>query len=99
MKARTIFSTATLLTLGAAGCAARTPAPVELTNARVEVARAQHGPASQLDPAGVHEAQVALANAEKAWSDAPEDPNTIDLAVIAQVRAEIAESHASTLQG
>ena len=35
--------------------------------------------------------------AEQAWNDQPDDPNTIDLAVIAQRKSQIAEAQAAAL--
>jgi len=52
----------------------------------------------QLDPTDVHEADLALQRAENAWNDSPDDPNTTDLAVIAQRKAQIAEAAAAALK-
>ena len=63
-----------------------------------EYAQAKGGVAIQLDPTDVHEADLALQKAEQAWDDQPDDPNTIDLAVIAQRKAQIAEAQAAALK-
>jgi outer membrane protein OmpA-like peptidoglycan-associated protein len=85
-----------LLALASCG-GARTP-PNELVNARAELVRAKQGPAAQLDPTDVHEAELALNRAEKAWGDDPDSPVTLDLAVIAQLKAQSAEATAGAMQ-
>lgn len=72
--------------------------PPALVDARKEYAQAKGGVAIQLDPTDVHEADLALQRAEQAWNDQPDDPNTIDLAVIAQRKAQIAEAQAAALK-
>jgi len=79
-------------------CGGPTAPPRSLVEARQELTRAQYGPASQLDPAGVHEAVVALQSAERAWQLAPDDPSTEDLALIAHRKALLAQSHASVMK-
>ncbi|HLK37745.1 MAG TPA: OmpA family protein [Polyangiaceae bacterium] len=72
--------------------------PKSLVDARDEFSRAKSGLAMQLDPTDVHEADLALQKAEQAWSSDPDDPNTIDLAVIAQRKAQIAENEAAAMK-
>jgi hypothetical protein len=83
--------------VGTTACAAQRAAPVVLLDARAECARAAAGPAMQIDPAVVHGAEVALAEAELAWKRAPDDPSTIARIVVAQRKAQIAESVAATV--
>jgi outer membrane protein OmpA-like peptidoglycan-associated protein len=52
----------------------------------------------QLDPTDVHEADLALQRAEQAWRDAPDDPSTIDLAIVADRKAQIAQAAAATIK-
>jgi outer membrane protein OmpA-like peptidoglycan-associated protein len=82
--------------VGACGGAALPPKA--LVDARSEFQQAKGGVAIQLDPTDVHEADLALQRAEQAWADQPDDPNTIDLAVIAQRKAQIAEAQAAALK-
>jgi outer membrane protein OmpA-like peptidoglycan-associated protein len=91
------FALATLASVGACG-GERLP-PKQLTDARSEFQQAKTGLAMQLDPTDVHAAELALQQAEQAWNSEPDDPNTIDLAVIAQRRAQIAEAEAAALKG
>jgi outer membrane protein OmpA-like peptidoglycan-associated protein len=73
--------------------------PKSLVDARAEFARAKDGIAIQLDPTDVHEADLALQRAEAAWNDSPDEPTTIDLAIMAQRKAQIAEAEAAALKG
>jgi outer membrane protein OmpA-like peptidoglycan-associated protein len=82
----------------ASGCGGEHIPPPALVDARKEYAQAKGGVAIQLDPTDVHEADLALQRAEQAWNDQPDDPNTIDLAVIAQRKAQIAEAQAAALK-
>jgi outer membrane protein OmpA-like peptidoglycan-associated protein len=68
--------------------------PKQLTAAREEYKRAKEGIAAQLDPTDVHEADLALQKAESAWNDHPDEPETIDLAMLAERKAAIAEAEA-----
>jgi outer membrane protein OmpA-like peptidoglycan-associated protein len=79
-------------------CASDRFPPPALVDARKEFEKAKGGIAMQLDPTDVHEADLALQRANQAWSDAPDDPNTIDLAVIAQRKAQIAENEAASMK-
>jgi len=77
------------------GCSASAP-PVELVNARQAYQQASSGQAAKLVPAELHKAQVALAEAEKAFQDDPDSYTTRDLAYIADRKAKIAEGLASS---
>jgi outer membrane protein OmpA-like peptidoglycan-associated protein len=83
---------------GLSACASDRFPPPALVDARKEFEKAKGGIAMQLDPTDVHEADLALQRANQAWSDAPDDPNTIDLAVIAQRKAQIAEAEAASIK-
>jgi outer membrane protein OmpA-like peptidoglycan-associated protein len=82
----------------ASGCGGERIPPPALVDARKEYAQAKGGVALQLDPTDVHEADLALQRAEQSWNDEPDDPNTLDLAVIAQRKAQIAEAQAAALK-
>ena len=62
------------------------------------LAAAKGGIAAQLDPTDVHEAELALQRAESAWSNAPDEPSTVDTAMVAQRRAQIAEAEAASMK-
>jgi outer membrane protein OmpA-like peptidoglycan-associated protein len=81
-----------------AACGGERIPPKALVDARAEFAKAKSGVTMQLDPTDVHEADLALQRAEGAFNDAPDDPSTIDLAIIAQRKAEIAEAEAAALK-
>ncbi|HZU84980.1 MAG TPA: OmpA family protein [Polyangiaceae bacterium] len=81
-----------------AGCAGDRLPPPQLRAARDELAQAKSGLAMQLDPTDVHVADLALQQAEQAWNNEPDDPNTLDLAIIAQRKAQIAEAEASAMK-
>src|SRR5215472_9433394 len=90
-----------LLPVGVAaliGCAETRMPPTELQNARAELVRAKSSTAATLDPTDVHEADVALQRAERAFADNPDAPETVDLAVIAQLKALAAQSEAQRLE-
>ncbi|MGH7296774.1 MAG: OmpA family protein [Polyangiaceae bacterium] len=82
--------------LGAA-CGGEVPAPKALVDARADYAKAKGGIALQIDPTDVHEADLALQKAESAWSDSkdPNDEHAIDMAIIAQRKAQIAMAEAA----
>jgi outer membrane protein OmpA-like peptidoglycan-associated protein len=82
-----------------AACGGERVPPKSLVDARAEFSRAKEGLAIQLDPTDVHEADLALQRAESAWSDSPDEPTTIDLAIMAQRKAQIAEAEATALKG
>jgi outer membrane protein OmpA-like peptidoglycan-associated protein len=77
-------------------CAATVPA--ELRDARQAYDNASRGPAATLTPADLHIAQVALSTAEAAWKDDPNGFHTLDLAYVAQRKAEIADGKANIAQ-
>lgn len=77
------------------GCAT-TAAPQELVDARAAYAQGVNGKAQRLNPAGLHEAKVALDRAESSFSDQPSSSTTKDLAYIAWRRAQRAELEATT---
>ena len=71
-----------------AACAATLPA--ELRDARQAFENARNGPAATLTPAELEKAQVALQEAETSWHEDPYGFRTLDLAYVAQRKAEIA---------
>jgi outer membrane protein OmpA-like peptidoglycan-associated protein len=85
-----------LLATGA--CAGERMPPKELVDARNDYFRVRDGTAMQLDPTDVHEADVALQRAERAWRESPGDPGAIDLAIVADRRALIAQAEANAIQ-
>jgi outer membrane protein OmpA-like peptidoglycan-associated protein len=87
-----------LAAIGLSACGGERLPPKALSDARDEYRRAKTGIAIQLDPTDVHEADLALQRANQAWGDDPDDPNTIDLAIIAQRKAQIAEAEAQTMK-
>jgi len=89
----TWLSVALVSSLGA--CATAAP-PQELVAARAEYTRSQSGKARELNPAGLHEAKVALDRAEQSFQEEPDSANTIDLAYLALRRAQRAEYEAKT---
>jgi outer membrane protein OmpA-like peptidoglycan-associated protein len=84
--------------VGAAACSGQRMPPKALVDARADYFRAKDGPAMQLDPTHVHEAEIALDRAEHAWQESPGDPTAVDLAVIADRKALLAEAEAATIQ-
>jgi outer membrane protein OmpA-like peptidoglycan-associated protein len=86
------------LVASASGCGGSRLPPKSLLDARQELANAKNGVAEQLDPTDVHEAELALQRAEQAWSNAPDEPNTVDAATVAQRRAQIAEAEAASIK-
>jgi len=87
-----------LIVAGLSACGGERLPPKALSDAREEFQRAKTGIAMQLDPTDVHEADLALQHANQAWNDDPDDPNTIDLAIVAQRKAQIAEAEARTMK-
>jgi len=75
------------------GCAATVP--FELVNARHAYQRASNGSAARLAPAELHVASVALAQAEQSFQKDPASYQTLDLAYVAERKAELAEATAS----
>ena len=95
---RTVGIVGLLGIVGIAACGGERIPPKALVDARNEFARAKSGITVQLDPTDVHEADLALQKAEAAWNNDPDDPNTIDTAVIAQRKAQIAEAEAAAIK-
>jgi outer membrane protein OmpA-like peptidoglycan-associated protein len=79
------------------GCASAPP-PKELVDARAAYTRSESGPAHQYDPAGLHEAKVALDKAESAYSDSPGAESTQDYAYLALRRTQRADAEAALLE-
>lgn len=75
------------------GCAANVP--TELVDARLAYEHARVGPAAELAPADLHKAEVALAQAEKAFADDSDSYRTRDLAYVAERKSEMAVVKAS----
>ncbi len=95
---RLILLIVPFIAAGMSACAGERQPPKSLVEARDELARVRDGVAAQLDPTDLHEAELALQRAEQAWRDSPEDPSTVDLAMIAERKAEIAEAEAEALK-
>jgi len=87
-----------LVVFAASGCAGERVPPKALTDARDQYLHTKDGVAMQLDPTDVHEADLALQKAEQAWRDAPDDPSTIDLAIVADRKAQLAQAAAATIK-
>jgi outer membrane protein OmpA-like peptidoglycan-associated protein len=98
MISKRTLALAVPLVVLAAACADQRMPPKALTDAREEYTHAKDGVAMQLDPADVHEADVALQRAEQAWRDDPDSPSTGDLAVVADRKAQIAQATAVTIK-
>ena len=77
------------------GCASAQPPP-ELVDARAAYARAAAGDATQLTPAALHDAKVALDTAEGAFNKDADSPTARDKAYVAVRKAELAQVLAST---
>ena len=74
--------------------ACATTTPVELKNARTAYSRASTGPAAQRTPADLHIAKTALDKAEATFAEEENSQKTIDLAYIAERKAQLAEARA-----
>ncbi len=92
------FGVVALGSFALAACGGERIPPKALVDARNEFSRAKSGVTVQLDPTDVHEADLALQRAEAAWNNDPDEPTTIDSAVIAQRKAQIAEAEAAALK-
>jgi outer membrane protein OmpA-like peptidoglycan-associated protein len=92
------FLVGTMAAAALVACGGERIPPKQLVDARSEFQQAKTGIAMQLDPTDVHVADLALQQAEQAWGSDPEDPNTLDLAVIAQRKAQIAEAEAAYMK-
>jgi outer membrane protein OmpA-like peptidoglycan-associated protein len=97
MKLRLLLVLSAATGLGLTACGGDIPPPKQLVDAQNEYARAKGGIAMQMDPTDVHEADLALQKAQAAWKDNqdPNDDHIIDLAIIAQRKAQIAEAEAA----
>jgi len=76
------------------GCATTTPP--ELTNARTAYQEAAQAPGASYATVDVYEAKKSLDRAEKAFADDGDEPETRDLAYVAQRKALIAKSRGNT---
>jgi outer membrane protein OmpA-like peptidoglycan-associated protein len=68
--------------------------PRELVDARSAYEKAKTGQAAQLKPEVVHEAKVALDQAEQSFADDPNSDRTRDLSYIAERKSELAIAQA-----
>jgi outer membrane protein OmpA-like peptidoglycan-associated protein len=84
--------------LGVAACGGERIPPKGLVDARADYYQARDGLAGRLDPTDVHEADVSLQKAERAWESAPDAPTTVDMAIIADRKALLAQSVAATMK-
>ena len=79
--------------------AACTPVvPPELANARRAYTQAMQGPAAQAAPAELHKAKESLDDAERAFHDDAKAQKTLDLAYVAERKAQTADAIGSTEQ-
>jgi outer membrane protein OmpA-like peptidoglycan-associated protein len=76
-----------------AACAA-SPPPRELVDARSAYARAQSGPAQQLDPNALADAKKALGRAESAYAADADQRDIKTLAYVAERKSALADIHA-----
>ena len=95
---RTLLVTVPVCAAWLLACSSERMPPKTLVDAQNELARAKGGIAMQLDPTDVHEAELALQKAEHAWSEDPDEPNTTDLAIIAQRKSQIAQAEAAAMK-
>jgi len=97
MSVRTTLSLVSLsLLTSAVGCGSTLP-PKELVDARAAYQSASKGPASQQAPAELHVAKQSLDQAERAFNDDGDSPQTKDYAYIAIRKAQLAEASARAL--
>ena len=94
-KIRTGLVVAAILTTAA--CSSTMP-PNELVTARSNYARASQGPAPRLAPADLDSAKKALDRAEASFKEEGDTAETKDISYAAARQAEIAESHARTME-
>src|SRR5258705_10611438 len=85
MNSRTMVVACLLLV----ACGSSLP-PRELVDARSAYEKAKTGQAAQLKPEVVHEAKVALDQAEQSFADDPSSDRTRDLSYIAERKSELA---------
>ena len=81
-----------------AGCGGTKPPPADLVKARADMQRAKSSVAMQYALTDIHEAELAIEKAEKAAREQPDDPNTSDLMVIAQLKAQTAIAQGEMLK-
>jgi outer membrane protein OmpA-like peptidoglycan-associated protein len=86
---------ALLSSAAAAGCASAPP-PRQLLDARAAYNEARMGKASEVAPAELHTAKVALNSAEDSYLDDPESNQTFALAYVALRTAQLAQVQAET---
>jgi len=97
MSARTNVSLVSLALLTTVvGCGSTLP-PKELVDARAAYQAASKGPAAQQAPAELHVAKQSLDQAERAFNDDGDSPQTKDYAYIAIRKAQLAEASARAL--
>lgn len=97
MPVRMTVSLVSLSLLTAAvGCGSTLP-PKELVDARAAYQSASKGPAEQQAPAELHVAKQSLDQAERAFNDDGDSPQTKDYAYIAIRKAQLAEASARAL--
>jgi outer membrane protein OmpA-like peptidoglycan-associated protein len=84
--------------VGVAACGGERIPPKALADARADYYQARDGVAARVDPTDVHEADIALQKAEHAWESAPDEPSTIDMAIVADRKALLARSVANTMK-
>lgn len=95
MKLSVVMNMSMLLVGGVlVACAADRVPPKALTDAREDFTRVHDGIASQWDPTDLHEADLAMQRAEAAWRNDPDDPSTVDLALVAQRKSRLAQAEA-----
>jgi outer membrane protein OmpA-like peptidoglycan-associated protein len=81
------------------GCLRGRSDPAEVARRRADrLQRRSQRDRDAARPTDVHEADVALQNAEQAWHDSPDEPTTVDLALIADRKALIAEAQAGAMK-
>src|SRR5579862_1793025 len=86
---------ATLTAAFFAACATTNP-PQELVDARASYNAAEQGAATRYKPDKLHEARVALDQAEQSFKDDPGSDTTKNLAYVARRKAQLAESEGET---
>jgi outer membrane protein OmpA-like peptidoglycan-associated protein len=84
--------------VGVMACGGEKIPPKSLVDARADYYTARDGLAGRLDPTDVHEADVSLQKAERAWENDPDAPTTVDMAIIADRKALLAQSVAATMK-
>lgn len=91
---RTLIS-ATLTAACFAACATANP-PQELVDARASYNGAEQGAAPKYKPDQLHEARLALDQAEQSFKDDPNSDKTKNLSYVARRRAQLAEAEGET---